>query len=303
MMATGGDAGGGGGAVSPVNYTQPLDTAAAPPDQATMTQATSTFDQARAAFRSGDYPTALQAVQQALGQSPNDTTMNEFLGLVLFAQGQYDKAAAPLYAVLSVGPGWDWTTLIGNYGDASVYTEQQRALETFVKANPQSAAGLFVLAYHYICQGHNDIAAGLLSDVVKLMPSDTLSKQLIARLVPPAASGAGEPAATVATAATEPAPFDAGKLTGTWTASAPQDAKVTLAIQGDGAFSWTVTLPGKAPNAIAGTATIDGAVLTLADQKTQNGNLAGQVTWQDDTHFNFKAVGAPAGDAGLNFAR
>ena len=39
--------------------------------------------------------------------------------LVLFAQGKYEQAAAPLYSVLSVGPGWDWTTLIGNYSDAN----------------------------------------------------------------------------------------------------------------------------------------------------------------------------------------
>jgi hypothetical protein len=35
----------------------------------------------------------------------NDTSLHEFLALVYFAQGKYDKAAEPLYAVLSVGPG------------------------------------------------------------------------------------------------------------------------------------------------------------------------------------------------------
>jgi hypothetical protein len=33
--------------------------------------------------------------------------------------------------VLSVGPGWDWTTLIGLYPSIDVYTTQLRALEDF----------------------------------------------------------------------------------------------------------------------------------------------------------------------------
>ena len=41
---------------------------------------------------------------------PNDASLHEFRALVLFALGQYEQAAATLYAVLSNGPGWDWTT-------------------------------------------------------------------------------------------------------------------------------------------------------------------------------------------------
>ena len=104
------------------NYSQPISTTAAPPEQAVAGQATSAFDQARDAFKAGDYGKALQLDQQALAQTPNDTNMHEFLALVLFAQGKYDQAAAPLYAVLSVGPGWDWTTLSGMYPDVDTYT-------------------------------------------------------------------------------------------------------------------------------------------------------------------------------------
>ena len=172
---------------SAYNYSQPLNTAAAPPEETAASQATTVFDQARDAFKSGDYSTALQRIQQALGPMPNDATMHEFLALVLFAQGTYDQAAAPLYAVLSIGPGWDWTTLISNYSDANLYTQQIRSLETFVKANPGSAQAHFVLAYHYITQGHGDAAAGQLKQVVALQPSDTLSAQLLAKLQPAAA--------------------------------------------------------------------------------------------------------------------
>ena len=40
----------------------------------------------------------------------------------LFALGQYDEAAVPMYTVLSNGPGWDWTTLAGLYPSVDVYT-------------------------------------------------------------------------------------------------------------------------------------------------------------------------------------
>ena len=46
---------------------------------------------------------------------------------MLFALKRYDEAAAALYAVLSVGPGWDWTTLISLYADPETYTQQLRA--------------------------------------------------------------------------------------------------------------------------------------------------------------------------------
>ncbi len=126
-------------AATAYNYSQPISTTAAPPEQAVAGQANTAFDQAREAFKAGDYAKALQLDQQALTQMPNDRTLHEFLSLVFFAQGKYDQAAEPLYAVLSVGPGWDWTTLSGMYPDVETYTRQLRALEANVRANPESA--------------------------------------------------------------------------------------------------------------------------------------------------------------------
>ena len=129
---------------------------------------------------------------------PNDTTLHEFLALVLFAQGKYEQAAAPLYAVLSVGPGWDWTTLSGMYPDVATYTGQLRNLEAYITANPKSAQARFVLAYQYLCEGHDENAVAQLKQVVKLQPGDTLSAQLVARSqpsggTPPAPAGRPRP--------------------------------------------------------------------------------------------------------------
>ena len=184
------------------DYSQPIDTQSAPPPAEVANPAVAKFDSARAAFGTGDYAGALKLTDEALKVLPNDATLHEFRALVLFAVGKYDLAAGPLYAVLSVGPGWDWTTMAGLYPNIDVYTSQLRKLEAFVSANPTSTAGRFVLAYHYLTQGHTEAAVSQLKQVVALAPQDTLSAQLVKQFSPPseptgtpAPSTAPEPAA------------------------------------------------------------------------------------------------------------
>ena len=245
----------------------------------------------------------MQLVQQALGQTPNDPTLHEFLALAQFAQGQYDQAASPLFAVLSVGPGWNWTTLISNYADANVYTQQIRALEAYVKANPQSAPAHFVLGYHYVCQGHNDAAANQYQEAARLQPTDKLSAQLAAQLEPSAAQLQTGVGATTSTATTSAQPARQGTLPGRWTATPAKDSQVALTMQEDGSFTWAVTAPGKPATTISGKSTLADGMLTLADQNNQNGALAGKVTWQDENHFKFQVAGGGTNDPGLSFAR
>ena len=141
------------------------------------------FDSPGAAFGTATTP-GTQLTDEALKVLPNDATLHEFRALVLFAVGKYDLAAGPLYAVLSVGPGWDWTTMAGLYPNIDVYTSQLRKLEAFISANPTSTAGRFVLAYHYLTQGHTDAAVGQFKEVVALAPQDTLSAQLVKQFSP-----------------------------------------------------------------------------------------------------------------------
>src|SRR4029078_9531742 len=158
---------------------------AAPPPTEVADPAVAKFDEARQTFRSGDYAGALRLTDEALKDLPNDATLHEFRALVLFAVGKYDLAAGPLYSVLSVGRGWDWTTMAGLYPDIEVYTTQLRKLEAAVTANPTSTAPRFVLAYHYLTQGNIDAAVAQLKEIVTLAPQDTLSAQLIKQFSPP----------------------------------------------------------------------------------------------------------------------
>ena len=166
----------------PVDYAQPLSTSAPPPEPAAADPAVQTFDEGRAAFKEGNYALALQKTDQALKTLPSDAAMHEFRALCLFALKQYEQSASTLYAVLSAGPGWDWTTMSGLYPSVDVYTGQLRGVEDYRGAHPDSAPARFVLAYHYLTQGHTENAVDELKEVVKLQPSDQLSAQLVAQL-------------------------------------------------------------------------------------------------------------------------
>lgn len=282
------------------DYSQPIDTQSAPPAAEVANPAVAKFDAAREAFRSGDYAGALRLADEALKVLPNDATLHEFRALVLFAVGKYDLAAGTLYAVLAVGPGWDWTTMIGLYPSVDVYTAQLRKLESFISANPSSTAGRFVLAYHYLTQGHIDAAVAQLKQVVALAPQDTLSAQLIKQFSPPAAEPAATAAAPAPPATTE-APIKPGDLAGNWTARPANDTTIRFQAADDGNFTWTVESKGKTQR-LNGNWAVGGDMLTLA-QSGEAGALVGRVTRQTGDRWNFHVVGTGPEDPGLNFTR
>ena len=80
-------------------------------------EASQLLDAARDAFLQGNYRAALSQANRAIAGNPNDPLPHEFRSLACFALKQYKEAAAGAYAVLSAGPGWDWTTLSSFYPD------------------------------------------------------------------------------------------------------------------------------------------------------------------------------------------
>jgi tetratricopeptide (TPR) repeat protein len=300
------------------DYTQPINTQAAPPDPALTSQAITYFDAAREAFKAGNYTRALELTDQAIRQMPNDAALHEFRALALFALHRYDESASALYAVLSAGPGWDWATLSGLYPSVSVYTQQLRALEAYCGQNPSSASARFVLAYHYLTDGHTLAALQQLKEVAALQPKDGLSPQLARQLEPSAAgtspgpasgpSAAGPAAGALApapplreTSATAPAaPGREGRLEGTWTAQADKDTAISLTFPDPSHFTWTVTQQGQTRQ-LQGKLTYGNGILTLAQD--QGPAIVGNTTWTDETHFTFKVPGAGPNDSGLMFTK
>jgi hypothetical protein len=169
----------------PATDVTPAQEDTSPPPPTMPKEAMADFDSARDAFKSGDYNRALDLVTKAIAQVPGDAALHEFRALVLFAQKKYREEAATLYAVLSSGPGWNWATVASLYADTQTYTGQLRALEAYVRANPDDAAGHFDLAYQYLVIGYPDAAIKQLEQVVKLNPKDQLSAGILKALQGP----------------------------------------------------------------------------------------------------------------------
>ena len=261
-------------------------------------QAMTTFEKAQSQFHNGDYGAALDSVNAALKEMPNDTVVHEFRALVLFAQGKYQDAAATLYAVLSVGPGWDWTTMSSLYSSTAVYTEQLRSLEDFERAHPDDSAAPFVLAYHYITCGHNDAAVGQLKRVLKLQPKDELAATLLEQL-DPEAKVPDQPEIT------EP-PEDVNKvdskaLVGTWEAKRPSGETFTMSLDEKGAFDWTYSQDGNSQE-VKGVYGVDKDGV-LAMEMNDEGTMLAQLDGKGNNGFDFYMLGDQQGNEPLHFER
>lgn len=285
------------------DYAQPINTEVPPPAPEVAQPAVSTFDQARASFQVGDYQQALSLTDQALAKMPNDAVMHEFRALVLFALQRYDEAAAVLYSVLSVGPGWDWTTMASLYSNTDTYTQQLRMLENYRAQHPDSAAPAFLLGYHYATAGHKEEAAQQYEAVLTLQPNDKLSAGLLSLLRPAEAPPATPPPAAAPPSPGSPAAgptIDPARLSGNWKASPAPNTTISLALQPDGKFTWDVAQSGQS-HRIEGTYTMKDDHLALA--QAEGGAMVGTVALQGERAFNFRALGGPDDDKGLAFAR
>jgi tetratricopeptide (TPR) repeat protein len=285
-----------------IDYSQPIamagPTAAESDSQATADQAGELLDAARNAFVQGDYAGALSECDQAIALQPDEALLHEFRGLTLFALHRYGEAAGAVYAVLSAGPGWDWTTICSLYPTISVYTEQLRALEQDVASNPNSPALRFLLAYHYTICGHTDAAATEFKAAVQLDPKDQLSAQLLGMLTPASAPPA-PPAPTPATPAAPAKPVEAAALVGDWKASPAEGATIALSLTKGGQYTWKFDQQGKAQE-FSGPYAVADSLLIL--KKGETPVMIGQVTSLPNGRFNFKLPGDNPSDPGLTFA-
>lgn len=264
------------------------------------------LNNAVAAFKQNEYDAALDITNQGIAQYPDDAVLHEFRALVLFARHDYQQAAATIHSVLAIGPGWDWTTLSSMYSSVSIYTEQLRALEAFAKANPQDAASRFLVAYHHMSCGHPDAAARDLQQVVKLMPNDRVAVEMLRMVAAPEAEQPGETAQAPAPQSSEASqrpvakPVDPATLIGSWQAARADGSVFKLTLTNDERFTWSFAPKGQAAQEFGGTYTVEGNVLAL--ERKDGGSLIAEVTPNSKAKFNFKMLGAPSDDPGLDFS-
>ncbi len=307
------------------DYSQPINLAAVPPGAADAESTEQVFSAARDSFKAGDYPRAVNLADQVLKQTPNVPVVHEFRALALFAQKRYDEAASVDYAVLSAGPGWNWSTLINLYADVETYTNQLRALEAFAKDHPDSSSAHFLLAYHYMVQEHNDSAAREFETVTKIQPNETLSASFVKALrqnsetpataaqptpaespTPPqvaantAPTQPGTPSTEATSAEPTPPPPPPADMAGNWTAKPSTDVTIELNLQKDGAFSWSVEEKGR-KQTIEGQAGFQDDTLALL--QSEGPPLVGKVTRRGADKFLFAPPGTNDKSPGLAFSR
>ncbi|MEX2113162.1 MAG: tetratricopeptide repeat protein, partial [Pirellulales bacterium] len=288
-----------------VDYGQPLASYSAssapaaddqPAGQTPADQASAAFGQARQSFAGEDYKAALDSVNQAIALTPDDPVLHEFRALVLFATGNYKDAAAAIYAVLSTGPGWDWTTLASLYPNIDLFTRQLRALESYCKSHPDEADAAFLLAYEYMTMGSTDGAIAELKQVVKVNPKDQLSAQLLASLSAPADAAPPQPEQPAAPAT----PVTAAQLAGDWKFARPDGGAIELDLKGDSTYTWSYAHDGKT-DAHSGKYTVADNLLVLNTDDAPA--MVGQVSNLTARGFNFKLAGGSPNDPGLAFTK
>ncbi len=200
------------------------------------------FAVARDSFRSRGYAKAATEINKAARRMPDELEYKEFRALANFAQQRYKVAAASLHPVLSAGPGWDWTTMIGLYGKKSSYETHLRLLEKHLKKNPGDAAARFVLSYHYLTAGHTEAARKQLESLSKLTPDDRVTTSLLAMVsATPEGEGTGKGKNSDEVAKDEPLP-DTFQPVGTWTGKPKQGGEVVFILTSDEKFTWRYTV-------------------------------------------------------------
>ena len=265
------------------------------------TEGMNAFDAARDAFYKGDSETALKKVEECLQEMPNDAVVHEFRSLVLFSLGKFDEAAATTYAVLAVGPGWDWTTLSSLYSNVDDYTTQFRALEKHAHNDPRDSAAQFLLAYHYASAGYDDAAADQYRRVLKLTPNNEVALDQLSQIEGPEAIAEYTklPDNSDAESQAQSPAVDAKVLVGDWKAATGGSA-FNMSLTDDGGFVWGFTSDGKTEK-VAGVYALDGNVLAV--ELDSGDTLAAEITVNDSKSIDFKLITYRADEQPLKFIR
>ena len=138
--------------------------------------------QALDAFRQGEYQQAVRLATHAIVDDPKSADAHLLLSLALFAAGQYRGAAMEAHAVVALGMTPDWAMVADIYNNnVDPYTTQLRALESFVRGNPKTPEGRFLLGFQYMIDGHRDVARDQFLQALQLAPRDHLAAQLLTK--------------------------------------------------------------------------------------------------------------------------
>ncbi len=259
--------------------------------------------ESQTAFKQQNYLVALELADKAIAETPGDGALHEYRALVLFALGKYGDAAGVLNPVLASGPGWDWSTMVALYPSQQVYTDQLQRLEDYTEKTPDAADTHFLLGYHYMVCGHLDLATPQFELAAKLMPKDSVSRQLADLTRSSTTAEESESAAESTDTADdtpEPEVVPVEKLEGTWTSVRDDGGSVKLTFKKDGKFTWSYQKDGK-DNEFSGDYSMnDNGQLVLDSEETQ---MVATVDLPQESEMKFVLAGGPPEDPGLAFKK
>ncbi|RPI85951.1 MAG: hypothetical protein EHM42_06365 [Planctomycetaceae bacterium] len=310
-------------ASSRLDYSRPIDTAVfLTHDRNPQALAFGQLSRALDLMRGRDYGQSLSVLDSILTEDPTDVGLQELRALALFGLGRYDEAAETLYSGLSVAPGCDWTTLIFCFGKLDDYNQSMAALREFVKSNPSSAAGQFLLGYHFMTQGHEDAARVRFQRAFEREPRDQVSRMMLELLPDPKSPATAAPPAPVLPPLAGAPPVadqhadeseaeteeefaertarEAAPYLGVWNATGADGAPVSLELQSNGAFRWQHSAPNRA-FVSDGRFEINGDLMAL--QFATGALLITRLSPADKDQIVVQPVRSPPGCSGLTFSR
>lgn len=139
-------------------------------------------DRGEAAFRSGDYSGAVQALRHAVVDDPQNGLITLLLGQALFASGHFEEAAGATQAAMRQLPKEQWGVIVAHYeelyGKRTDYTDQLHVLEKAIQDKPAEPALRFLAGFHYAYLGFATEAVDQLEAGLKLAPRDEMARQL-----------------------------------------------------------------------------------------------------------------------------
>ncbi|MBI2481112.1 MAG: hypothetical protein HYV60_21495, partial [Planctomycetia bacterium] len=162
--------------------------------EAATVDAVAELNEAREAFRRGQYDQALKLARSVASRAPEtteatkkedaaqakarDAEVQQFLALIYFALAQYEDAFSAAHAALHHGGHWDWKTLSGHYAATADYSSQLRALEASIRES-STPEKRFLVGYHYWMLGQAKAARAQFALAAQDKPDDKLIAELL----------------------------------------------------------------------------------------------------------------------------
>jgi Tetratricopeptide repeat len=153
------------------------------------------------AFKVGDYAAASQAWRHALIDDPGNGLLAMRVAQAAFATGQFNEAADAVQQGLATLPRSQWESVVRDrtqlYGAKSgEYTSQLQALERAAQNKPDDSPEQFLLAYHYVFSARPEAVTKRPDNDSKVAPHNATAGVFGGTLQPKFAPPAAHPPAT-----------------------------------------------------------------------------------------------------------